>query len=280
MPRPRSDAPLASTPTPQERVSVRNDFNGVVSSKQIALMLGETKIGKTAFAARYTPEPVHLLSFDDRSDATCEEARWDGREVFNLAIPGVDAYTTEDTQKEARSLLSQVRGNIAHASQYEGTVVIDGALEITQLMDFAFDRIPPDERKETYGRDTNFIRAQWNGIFTAFQRSKKNHLMVITRESEIWNGWNKTGIFKPKGDKCIEERATFSFRLSLGPKIGLNSTIADQIKVTFGASGRDLTLEGRTFGKEDFDREAYGNPYAFLCYMANKKFGAKAADYL
>lgn len=271
---------------PKITAKERNDFNSSpkkVSLRQDILLGGTTGVGKTSFGLRYMPDPISILYFDGRADAAIEECRDLGKIIHDLPIDPVDPDLEDNWHEIAKDKAAQVKGNIIHASKTSKTIILDGLVELANIINFAYNNLLPSERKgpnATFGKDADFVYNYFRTIYRIF-KSGNAHSLVITRDKEVWEDQRPTGNIQNKGPKVIDNLVTWSAILYRQTEVGVFTKKDDdeesKIRVRVLKAGRNWALEGKEFSSKDW---GIFNPFVHISTLMNKDFGAKEEDFL
>jgi hypothetical protein len=240
-------------------------------SQTLALVCGESGVGKTDFILRHCKGPVGYLWFDNRSKKNLNRIRAEGKKkVYDESyhMP-TEKLSPADAIRHAKEIQESVITNIKWFTKNGiDTIGIDTVTECNAIFKFAYDGTLELTKEGAFGKDIAYQKAQWQRIFDIVRGSNCN-LICTARAKEIWktkevNGKeirSATGVNTYRAPEEVNELSDWSVELRLAEnEIGrrMPKFIIDVIK-----SGEDLQLYGKRYKEKDW-QDLGLNPWQFL----------------
>lgn len=260
-----------------ERVKPKNQAN--------VLIFGGEGQGKTTFATEFAPEPVAIINFDHRSGRAVDRAREHGRKIGLLEVEfsaNVSRMETTEAQKLAQRVVNQVLKNFetAVAESRKGNVrsiCIDTGSEYTEILNVAITGSQVGVKGD-YGKSRELMNREWARMF-GLAREGNAHLIVISRQKDVWENNAPTGETTYRGPAAMSELADWAGQIrvkkntraaggiggSVGGPVAANVQGAKEFELRITKAGNNIAELGAVYSQNDW--EALGGPFVYACYM-------------
>lgn len=229
------------------------------------MLFAKAGVGKTAFVCRHAPDPIAILDIDGRALPTVEQARRDlGKTIHHVEIllPGEEG-DPDETKLFAQSSLNKLFKNLKWAVGQSAlgkmsTVYVDGCTEVDLLAKLAWDGCKAQTKEGAFGKDKDFINYQFWRIINIWRRGNA-HLVLSSREKEIYKDHEATGDFTFRAAKVIDEAVDFSLQLRERDRMDGKGK-KYEIKVI--KSGINRSKSGKVYRESEW--QEFG-PFAHIC---------------
>lgn len=267
-----------------------HDFssNNEPSKKAKLMLFSETGVGKTDFICRNAPEEIAIFDFDGRSLRTVEKVRAETGKVIHhvdIFLPGEEnspeetrIFALESINKTIRNLKWCVKQSLLGKIKVIG---FDGASEYDLLCKLAYDGCKTElvdgkiKNTGSYGKDRDFINYQFWRVFNVCRQGNA-HLIMTSREKEIYKDHVSTGDFTFRASKVINEAVDFSLQLRAVDLLtpGVNGKKYELEIIKAGVDDRSDSKVGKVYKERDW--QEYG-PFALICADV---YGGDVRDWL
>lgn len=246
--------------------------------RSFGLLHGDTGTGKTTFLTRYMPDPVLLLNFDYRAEDCVKEARSLGRTISYHVVDIPSEYSSSEAIKiAAREKIEEMIAILSAGVRQSKlgkilSIGIDTSDECDSLFNAAFFG-DFGEWAVAYNKDKPFIKRQWMRVIRLLKQSSAQ-VIFMARTKEIWVGGSPSGSFRPDGAKIVEAAVDWAGHIRTKPRMDGNGK-KFEIEITKG--GVNMDEEGKVYTERQWDKEAKGNPFAFV---ASRIYGGELKEWI
>lgn len=282
------DSSKSASFSPPDWSDEEHDFssNNEPSKKAKIMLFSETGVGKTDFICRNAPEEIAIFDFDGRSLRTVEKVRAETGKIIHhvdIFLPGEEdtpeqtrVFALESINKTIRNLKWCVKQSLLGKIKVIG---FDGASEYDLLCKLAYDGCKTElvdgkiKNTGSYGKDRDFINYQFWRVFNVCRQGNA-HLILTSREKEVYKDHVGTGDFTFRASKVINEAVDFSLQLRAKDMLSGNGKKYEIEVIKAGVDDRSNSKVGKVYKEKDW--EDYG-PFALIC---SDVYGGDVTDWL
>lgn len=249
-----SDHDATSSDEPEEKAKI--------------MLFSESGVGKTDFICRNAPDPMIIFDFDGRSLRTIKKVRREtGKTIHHVRIllPGEEdspeetkLFATESLKKTFRNLKWAVRQSLLGQMS---TIGFDGATEFDLLSKLAYDGCKVSTKEGAFGKDKDFVNYQFWRVFNICRQGQA-HIILTSREKEIYKDHQSTGDFTFRASKVINEAVDISLQLRAKDQLSGSGKKYEIEVIKAGVDDKKNSKVGKVYKERDWQE---CGPFALIC---------------